>query len=110
MGIGIDETTYTNKHHGRFASAICKSTSYALWHDGYKTRRDYNTLSYRTASRFNTNNTVTMILDLSLRTLSYKMNNGNVQIVFKKIRTAKNINYCMGVYIDSRGDSIALMR
>ena len=42
--------------------------------------------------------------------ISYKINDGDLQIMFKDIIIGNDINYCMGVYIESDCDSIELLQ
>ena len=61
------------------------------------------------APEFNTDDKVCMILDLSNRTLSYQVNDGDSYIAFIDITVGADIEYCMCVYISRSEDGIELL-
>ena len=111
IAIGIDEATYSRKWEGGFMEGDMRSKFYTQCHDGEKLRWD-NYDPFKTAYndlRFGANDEVVMILDLSSKTLSYKINNGDECIAFQDIAIGHDVNYCMAVYIGAYHDSIELL-
>ena len=111
MAIGIDEARYIRTDYGSFNDKIGESISYALWHNGRRNKWNHDGIMKAddNSPHFSTNDVIIMILDLSSKTISYKINDGHEQIVFKNITTADDINYCMGVWIGYNGDSVQLL-
>ena len=115
IAIGIDETSYIRKDRGTFWNRLGATKSYALWDDGERNKWDDDGMYHGIiienddTPRFSPGSTVVMILDLYKKTLSYKINDGEVQIVFKDITTGYGINYCMGVVAGAAGNNIELL-
>ena len=107
MAIGIDATKYIRKA-GEFQA-------YALWSDGIRNKKD-EWIKWKVGvndnlTGFETNDIVTMILNLSCRTLLYKINDGEKEVLFKGIEIGQDINYSMSVYVNwSKGQSIELLQ
>ena len=99
--IGIDETKHIRIKQGNFANKIGKSKSYALWSDGDRSQWDVNHVIAResTGAGYQSDDIVCMTLDLSLKTLSYKVNDNDAYEAFPNITVGKDIEYCMGIYI-----------
>ena len=114
MAIGIDDTQKIRKHKGTFDHKNGQSKSYALWHDGKRIKWDHDKkfkADLNALRMFNTNDTVTMILNLCNQTLSYKINDGKEVVVFKNVAIGHNIHYCMGVCIGGWvPDSVELIK
>ena len=113
IAIGLDETKYIRKDSGTFNQKISESKSYALWHDGDKNKWDHPGIikAKDDGLHFNANDTVSMILDLSSRTISYQINeNKKFDDVFTNIAVGNDIKYCMCVYIHISGWGIQLIQ
>ena len=112
IAIVIDESIYSRKWEGGFIERDMKSKFYAQCYDGEKLRWDnydpFKTV-YNDSLRFGASDEVVMILDLSSRTLSYKINDGNEYIAFQDVAIGHDVNYCMAVYIGADHDSIKLL-
>ena len=113
MAIGMDETRYIRRLNGHPNTHIDESKMYCLWHDGDRNncdhpqgllKREYN------APRFNKDDIVNMILDLSTRTLSYQINNGKEYIASTNIAVGDDIEYSIFVFMYVAGDCIELLK
>ena len=111
IAIGIDETKYLRKKKGQFNEKIGDSKYYALWNDGDTNRWDNASIirAEENAPEFDANDVVSMILDLSNRTLSYQKNDDEKYIAFTDITVGDEIIYCMGIYIWNNGDCVELV-
>ena len=109
--IGIGETKYVRKYDGHFNDGNYETKYYALWHDGDKNRWDHAGIITKEDSTptFTQNDSCCMTLDLSNRTLSYQINDGEKYVAFKNVTTGHDIEYCMGVYIWANKDCIELL-
>ena len=108
---GIDETKHTRKEYGGFDTRSKKSKSYALWSNAYKCEHGdmYDFKKADNAPRFDTNDTVNMILDLSSKSVSYQVNHGDMFLAFEDIAVGQDIEYCMGVCIGGADDCVELL-
>ena len=107
--LGIDEDTYIRKDEGSFGTFPGQSKLYVIYNDGDRRKWDHD--GYITSEdnpKFNTNDKIMMILNLSAQTLSFKKNDGDERILFKNIAVGCDINYCMAIYIHNSGDSVYL--
>ena len=113
MAIGIDEAPlYISKDEGSFDTQIGKSKAYVLWYNGNTTKWDNHgwiKSEENGSPRLNEHDKVHMCLDLKSYQLKYKINDGNEYTMFEKITTNNDINYCMAVYMNGKGDSIELV-
>ena len=110
IAIGIDETKYLRKHNGHFNREVGASKSYALWNDQRLNRWDYDELiTAYDAPILNANDIVCMTLNLTNRTLSFQKNNDKKYIPFENISVGEDIEYCMGVFILAKGDSVEML-
>ena len=111
LAIGIDDTTYIRKHEGGFANRNGESKCYGLWSDKYRTRWDtaHVILPADNIPEINKDDLVTMTLNLSSKSLSFKINDGNEYTVFEGITTEKDLDYCMAVCTGSKSDCVKLV-
>ena len=111
IAIGIDETKYAMMKSGHFQNRIGieKTKGYAVWEDGVKSDMQNEKPSREEKIKFNDDDTVTMILDLKQRKISYSVNHERIVIAFENITVEKDLEYCMAVCINNETDCIDLL-
>eukprot|EP01084_Bolivina_argentea_P203659 347792_1 len=105
--IGIDETKYLRKDCG--PNDDRESKSYGQWSDGEKSAWNMSWCHSSGLGAFVEDDTVEMILDLNLRTLSYAVNDGKQLVVFDQLAIDKTVEYSMAVTLYMTGDVIQLL-
>lgn len=109
MAIGIDEAKHIREDFGNFVTYGSESKMYSLYSDGDGRQWDRDEYIDKGSSfRFNDNDIVMMTLNLSDKSLSYKINDGIEKALFTDIAIGPGIDYCMAVYIAVESDSIQL--
>ena len=109
IGIGIDETSYVRKADGDFSVCYDRAKCYAIYCNGMKRAWDLKGYKEKVPLSFTKNDQVEMILDLSTKTLSYKVNDGDKYDVYENIAIGANIEYCPAVWLNYPGDIIELI-
>ena len=106
IGLGIDETKHIRKDKGYFDYYHGKSKLYGIWSDGELV--EWNCDDYmlkRDDFNLRRGDIVMMELDLysNPKTLSYKVNDNEKQIIFNNVSIGEDIKYCMAVCMWSTG-------
>lgn len=110
IAIGIDVTKHIRKKYGHCNNPRDTTKCFALWSSGGSSQWDQNYDSIgRFGLEFDTDDEISMILNLSDHTLSNSKNKDDMRVVFKDITVGEDIEFCMAVYIWSDGDRIQLI-